>query len=71
MRHSEVSKRLGIRGMQCSPDTTSLALEQNILAVGQLAAEAAAAQNVTPGPLRFMWPDAVASFLFDHFANPR
>jgi hypothetical protein len=48
-----------------------LALEPNILTVGRLAAEAAAAQNVTPGPLRFMWPDAVASFLFDQFADPR
>jgi len=48
-----------------------LALEPNILTVGRLASEAAAAQNATPGALRFMWPDAVASFLFDRFADPR
>lgn len=48
-----------------------LALEPNILTVGRLASEAAATQNVTPGTLRFMWPDAVASFLFDQFADPR
>lgn len=48
-----------------------LALEPNILTLGRLAAEAADAQNVTPGPLRFMWPDAVAGFLFDQFADPR
>lgn len=47
-----------------------LALEPNILTVGQLAAKAATSQNVTPGSLRFMWPDAVASKLFDQFANP-
>jgi hypothetical protein len=46
-------------------------LEANLLEVGRLADAAAAAQNVTPGPLRFMWPDAVASFLFDQFADPR
>lgn len=48
-----------------------LALEQSILTVVRLAAEVAADQGVTPGPLRFMWPDAVASFLFDQFADPR
>jgi hypothetical protein len=48
-----------------------LALEQNMLTVGRLASEAATSQNVAPGPLRFMWPDAVASFLFDQWADPR
>jgi hypothetical protein len=48
-----------------------IALEPNILTVGRLASEAAAAHNVTPGPLRFMWSDAVASYLFDQFADPR
>jgi hypothetical protein len=48
-----------------------LALEPNILTVGRFASEAAVAQNVTPGSLQFMWPDAVAGFLFNQFANPR
>jgi hypothetical protein len=46
-----------------------LALEQNLLTLSRLASEAAAMQEVVPGPLRFMWPDAVASFLFDRFAD--
>jgi len=48
-----------------------LALEPNLLILNRLAAEVAASQGVTPGPLRFMWPDAVASFLYDRFADPR
>jgi len=45
-----------------------LALEQNLVKLGQLASDAAAAQSVTPGQLRFMWPDATATALFDKFA---
>ncbi|WP_425618990.1 hypothetical protein NA78x_002717 [Anatilimnocola sp. NA78] len=48
-----------------------LAIEPNILMVGRLASEAAAVQDIEPGTLRFMWPDAVASFLYDKFANSR
>lgn len=48
-----------------------LALEPNLLTVGRLASEAAATQNVRPGPLRFMWPDAVASVLYDRCVGPQ
>ena len=39
--------------------------------VGHVANEVAANQAVAPGVFRFMWPDAVASFLFEQFADPR
>jgi hypothetical protein len=48
-----------------------LALEQNVLTLARLANEVAANQAVAPGVFRFMWPDAVASFLFEQFADPR
>jgi hypothetical protein len=44
-------------------------LERNILEVGCLAAEVATNKGVRPGPLRFMWADAVASELFEQFAE--
>ena len=48
-----------------------IALEPNIVKLGGFAADAAASQGVSPGALRFMWPDAAASFLFDRFADRR
>ena len=45
-----------------------LAEEPNLLAIGQHAAQAAIQQGHVPGTLQFLWPDAVATFLFDQFA---
>lgn len=42
-----------------------LALEQNLLLLHALATDAANAQKVTPGPLRFIWADAVANALYE------
>jgi len=39
-----------------------IALEHNLLETGRIASEAAEDQGVTPGVLRFLWPDAVDSF---------
>jgi hypothetical protein len=47
-----------------------LALEPNLLTLARLSHEVAARQHVTPGALKFMWPDAVASCLFERFAEP-
>lgn len=41
----------------------------DLLTLGQRAAEVARTQGVEPGGLRYMWPDAVATFLFDRFAR--
>lgn len=46
-----------------------LALEQSLLTAGRLASEAATSQSVVPRTLRFMWADAVASYLYDRFAS--
>ena len=46
-----------------------LVLGPELLTISGIASEASVNQGVTPGPLRFMWPDAVASFLFDQFAD--
>lgn len=48
-----------------------LSMEENIRVLGQRAATAAMADGITPGRLRFMWPDAVASHLFNQFAATR
>jgi hypothetical protein len=48
-----------------------LALEQGMSSLGRLATAAAESQSVIPGPLRFLWPDAVASLLYDRFADSR
>jgi len=41
----------------------------DLLTLGQRAAVAAESQGIQPGSLRYMWPDAVATFLFDRFAR--
>jgi hypothetical protein len=48
-----------------------LRMEPDILALGRLAAQAAAARGVRPGRPRYLWPDAVASSAFDAFALAR
>jgi tRNA(Glu) U13 pseudouridine synthase TruD len=48
-----------------------LDMQRDIETLGARAATAAQAQNVTPGKLLYMWPDAVASYLFDQVASPR
>lgn len=48
-----------------------LALEHELLELGRVASQAAEDQGVTPGTLRFLWADAVASFLYDTFADSR
>ncbi len=47
-----------------------LALESSLSQLGCAASQAAQTQGVTPGLLRFLWSDAVASFLYDAFAEP-
>ncbi|MCI0632232.1 MAG: hypothetical protein L0Y44_16435 [Phycisphaerales bacterium] len=46
-----------------------LALEQSLSELGRVGSVAANAQSVPTGTLRFMWPDALASHLFDRFAE--
>ena len=46
-----------------------LALENALSQLGFVSSQAAQTQGVTPGLLRFLWPDAVASFLYDAFAE--
>jgi hypothetical protein len=46
-----------------------LGMERDILVLGGMASQAAANQGIVPGSLRFMWPDAVASHLFDRFGE--
>ncbi len=41
----------------------------DLLTLGQRAADVARTQGVEPGGPRYMWPDAVANFLFDRFAR--
>lgn len=41
----------------------------DLLTLGQRAAEVARTQGVEPGGFRYMWPDAVANFLFARFAR--
>jgi hypothetical protein len=48
-----------------------LALEHDLSELGRVASRAADDQGVDPGTLRFLWPDAVASFLYDTFAESR
>jgi hypothetical protein len=48
-----------------------LRMEPDIRTLGRMASEAAEAQGVRPGRLRYMWPDAVASFMFGQFASTR
>ncbi len=43
----------------------------DLLALGAMATAAAENQGVQPGALRYMWPDAVATFLFDKYARRR
>jgi hypothetical protein len=45
-----------------------LRLEDDILRLGRAAVAAAEVNGVQPGERRFMWPDAVASHLYDRFA---
>ena len=47
-----------------------LAIEPSMLQLARLAAEAARDRGIEPGTLRYMWPDSVASTLFDRFADP-
>ncbi len=46
-----------------------LALENALSQLGCVSSQAAQTQGVAPGLLRFLWPDAVASFLYDVFAD--
>ena len=46
-----------------------LALENALSQLGRDASQVAQVQDVTPGRLRFLWPDVVASFLYDAFAH--
>jgi hypothetical protein len=48
-----------------------LALEPDIRTLGQMAAEGAAKQDVTPGRYTYMWADAVATSLFNKYAVPK
>jgi hypothetical protein len=48
-----------------------LRMEPDIRTLSQVAAQAARAQGILPGRLRYMWPDAVASRLFERFASTR
>jgi hypothetical protein len=48
-----------------------LRLDQDLLAIGLQAAEVATERGVTPGPLRYMWADAVANSLYERFAARR
>ncbi len=41
----------------------------DLLTLGERAAQVARTQDVEPGQLRYLWPDAVATFLFDRFAR--
>jgi hypothetical protein len=41
----------------------------DLLALGAMATAAAENQGVQPGALRYMWPDAVATFLFQTYAQ--
>lgn len=41
----------------------------DLLTLGQMATEVAVAQGVEAGQFRYMWPDAVATFLFDRYAR--
>jgi hypothetical protein len=46
-----------------------LAVGPDLLTLGERANQVARAQGVQPGRLRYLWPDAVATFLFDEFAR--
>ena len=41
----------------------------DLLRLGQMATSVAQAQGIEAGQLQYMWPDAVATFLFDRFAR--
>jgi hypothetical protein len=41
----------------------------DLLTLGERVAQVARAQRVEPGRLLYLWPDAVATFLFDRFAR--
>jgi hypothetical protein len=47
-----------------------LRIGPDLLTLGQMATQVAEDQGVEPGALRYLWPDAVATFLFDQFARP-
>lgn len=46
-----------------------LAMEERMIELGELASAEAQAQGVPPGILRFLWPDAVCTCLFDEIAK--
>lgn len=48
-----------------------LAMEPNMKNLGEIATTVATNQGYVPGELQYLWPDAVATFLFDNFANAR
>lgn len=45
-----------------------LAEEPHLIAIGELGSAEAVRQGQTPGTKRFLWPDALATYLFDQFA---
>ncbi len=46
-----------------------LAVGPDLAILGHMAAEVAQLKGIVPGSLRYLWPDAVATFLFDKYAG--